>query len=162
MQDTEIWVSMVLDCLGNLKGDRWILSRPVSCKAGYTVGLSARAAFGNCQHSHLQVRTQPNSLTLQHNQPIFRFSTKVAAVGTPYWMAPECLNDEIYTEIADVFSYGIILCEMIGRIDADPDYMPRTSTFGLDYVRFSELCPLDTPVDFLKLAFRCCLVSNSV
>lgn len=42
-------------------------------------------------------------------------------------MAPECLNDESYTEIADVFSYGIILCEVIARIDADPDFMPRTS-----------------------------------
>lgn len=31
--------------------------------------------------------------------------------------------------------------------------------FGLDYVRYSELCPADTPVDLLKLSFQCCLVS---
>ena len=27
---------------------------------------------------------------------------------------------------ADVFSFGIIMCEMTARIDADPDIMPRT------------------------------------
>ncbi|XP_074077670.1 dual specificity testis-specific protein kinase 2 isoform X2 [Macrotis lagotis] len=53
-------------------------------------------------------------------------SEKLAVVGSPFWMAPEVLRDEPYNEKADVFSYGIILCEIIARIQADPDYLPRT------------------------------------
>lgn len=37
--------------------------------------------------------------------------------GTP--MTPHSLQ-------ADVFAYGIILCETIARVSADPDYLPRT------------------------------------
>ncbi len=47
-------------------------------------------------------------------------------VGSPYWMAPECLNGKEYCEQADVFSYGIVLAEIMARVPADPDFMPRT------------------------------------
>ncbi|NWT68854.1 TESK2 kinase, partial [Prunella himalayana] len=56
---------------------------------------------------------------------------------------------------ADVFSYGIILCEIIARIQADPDYLPRTENFGLDYDSFQHMVG-DCPPDFLQLAFNCC------
>ncbi|XP_051855837.1 dual specificity testis-specific protein kinase 2 isoform X2 [Antechinus flavipes] len=82
-------------------------------------------------------------------------SEKLAVVGSPFWMAPEVLRDEPYNEKADVFSYGIILCEIIARIQADPDYLPRTENFGLDYDAFQHMVG-DCPPDFLQLAFNCC------
>ena len=36
----------------------------------------------------------------------------MTVVGTPYWMAPEMLRGEEYDEKVDVFSYGIVLCEV--------------------------------------------------
>ncbi|KAM9106937.1 dual specificity testis-specific protein kinase 2 isoform 2-T2 [Megaptera novaeangliae] len=82
-------------------------------------------------------------------------SEKLAVVGSPFWMAPEVLRDEPYNEKADVFSYGIILCEIIARIQADPDYLPRTENFGLDYDAFQHMVG-DCPPDFLQLTFNCC------
>ena len=70
-------------------------------------------------------------------------------------MSPECLRGKFYNETADVFSFGIILCEIIACVEADPDYLPRTENFGVDYVAFSELVPAACPADFLKLAFTC-------
>lgn len=84
---------------------------------------------------------------------------QLTQVGTTYFMSPECLKEEFYDEKSDVFSFGIILCQMIARIDADPDGgLQRTSNFGLDYMLFTPLCPLDTPIEMLKLAFNCCLM----
>lgn len=84
------------------------------------------------------------------------FGECLVQVGTPYWMAPECLKEEFYDQNADVFSFGIIMCQMIARIDADPEAgMYRTNNFGLDYVRFLAHCPMDTPLELLKLAFQC-------
>lgn len=80
----------------------------------------------------------------------------LAVVGSPYWMAPEVLRGEIYNEKADVFAYGIILCETIARVPADPDYLPRTEDFGLDVTAFRTMVGIDCPAAFLQLAFHCC------
>ncbi|EOA93410.1 Dual specificity testis-specific protein kinase 2, partial [Anas platyrhynchos] len=57
---------------------------------------------------------------------------------------------------ADVFAYGIILCETIARVPADPDYLPRTEDFGLNVTAFHTMVGLDCPAAFLQMAFHCC------
>ena len=36
----------------------------------------------------------------------------MTVVGTPYWMAPEMLRGESYDEKVDIFSFGIVVCEV--------------------------------------------------
>lgn len=84
---------------------------------------------------------------------------KLPSCGSPYWMSPECLLGHFYDHRSDTFSFGIILCEMIARVDADPDFLPRTKNFGVDYLAFSELVSPECPPDFLKVAFSCVTVS---
>ncbi|XP_056298978.1 dual specificity testis-specific protein kinase 2 [Pseudoliparis swirei] len=85
----------------------------------------------------------------------------LAVVGSPYWMAPEVLRGEVYNEKVDVFAFGIILCEVIARIQADPDILPRTVDFGLDVATFQEMVG-DCPPDFLELAFTCCNMNSQL
>ncbi|XP_035992589.1 dual specificity testis-specific protein kinase 2-like isoform X2 [Fundulus heteroclitus] len=82
----------------------------------------------------------------------------LAIVGSPYWMAPEVLRGELYDEKVDVFAYGIILCEIIARIEADPDFLPRTEDFGLDVHAFENMIG-DCPAAFFSLAVTCCNMS---
>jgi hypothetical protein len=52
----------------------------------------------------------------------FRSDRKtMTQVGTPMWMAPEVIIGEKYTEKADVYSFGIILWEIMTRMEPYPD-----------------------------------------
>ncbi|XP_075773447.1 LIM domain kinase 1 isoform X2 [Pelodiscus sinensis] len=82
---------------------------------------------------------------------------RYTVVGNPYWMAPEMINGRSYDEKVDVFSFGIVLCEIIGRVSADPDYLPRTMDFGLNVRGFLErYCPPACPPSFFPIAVCCC------
>uniref|UniRef100_A0AAR2J9G3 LIM domain kinase 1 n=1 Tax=Pygocentrus nattereri TaxID=42514 RepID=A0AAR2J9G3_PYGNA len=82
---------------------------------------------------------------------------RYTVVGNPYWMAPEMIRGISYDERVDIFSFGIILCEIIGRVYADPDYLPRTMEFGLGVNEFLErYYPTECPPSFFPLAALCC------
>lgn len=72
-------------------------------------------------------------------------------------MAPEMLNGKRYDEKVDIFSFGIVLCEIIGQVNADPECLPRTYDFGLNVDKFMEkFLPDDCPQAFFALAVACC------
>lgn len=66
------------------------------------------------------------------------------------------LNGKKYDEKVDVFSFGVIVCEIIGRVQADPDFLPRTSDFGLNQQVFKDKFCQTCPEPFFKIAFLCC------
>ncbi|XP_076172993.1 LIM domain kinase 1 isoform X2 [Ptiloglossa arizonensis] len=81
---------------------------------------------------------------------------RYTVVGNPYWMAPEMMKGNKYDEKVDIFSFGIVVCEIIGRVQADPDYLPRSSDFGLNQNVFKEKFCANCPEMFYRIAFLCC------
>uniref|UniRef100_A0A671X342 non-specific serine/threonine protein kinase n=1 Tax=Sparus aurata TaxID=8175 RepID=A0A671X342_SPAAU len=82
---------------------------------------------------------------------------RYTVVGNPYWMAPEMIHGKSYDERVDVFSFGIMICEIIGRVSADPDYLPRANDFGLNVAGFlQQHHHPQCPSAFLPLAVLCC------
>lgn len=51
----------------------------------------------------------------------------------------------------------IVCCFSQLQIEADPDILPRTNSFGLDYLLLTNLCPTNTPPAWLRLTFYCCI-----
>jgi len=47
--------------------------------------------------------------------------SKYGAIGTPLWMAPEVLLNKEYDESADIYSFGIVLWELLTMKDPFPD-----------------------------------------
>ncbi|XP_058826696.1 LIM domain kinase 1 isoform X2 [Topomyia yanbarensis] len=97
--------------------------------------------------------SQPNGTIGRRGRPRRQ---RYTVVGNPYWMAPEMMRGNKYDEKVDIFSFGIMLCEIIGRVQADPDYLPRTSDFGLNQTVFKEKFCGQCPESFYKIAFLCC------
>ncbi|XP_077418617.1 dual specificity testis-specific protein kinase 2 isoform X3 [Vanacampus margaritifer] len=89
--------------------------------------------------------------------PVKDPARKLSLVGSAFWMAPEMLRGEPYDRKVDVFSYGIVLCEILARIPADPEILPRTQDYGLDKNAFKEMVT-DCPQRLLELAASCCMV----
>uniref|UniRef100_A0A3Q1F771 LIM domain kinase 1 n=1 Tax=Acanthochromis polyacanthus TaxID=80966 RepID=A0A3Q1F771_9TELE len=90
---------------------------------------------------------------------------RYTVVGNPYWMAPEMIHGRHRRADAFIFnsSYSFsLICfacslQIIGRVNADPDYLPRATDFGLNISGFLEhYCPPDCPPAFFPMAAVCC------
>jgi len=74
-------------------------------------------------------------------------------LGTADYMAPEILLGGNYDRKADVFSFGIVLFEIIAR-QSPPKRNGSTSFAFLDNV-LAPLMPADCPQDFKQLTLQC-------
>lgn len=77
--------------------------------------------------------------------------------GTDDWMAPEVILGMEYDAKADVFSFGIVLLEIITR-EKVSNALQRSAVHGfeLDIGKARLLLPQDCPSSFADLAFDCC------
>jgi len=80
-------------------------------------------------------------------------SQRTTICGTDQWMAPEILMGDPYGFPADVFSFGIVLTELITQ--QPPKTRSMMLSFGLDVENFNSQIPEDCPPEFATLAVEC-------
>lgn len=61
-------------------------------------------------HATSSVRRSPKGTSGTKNRQ--ERKKRYTVVGNPYWMAPEMMKGNKYDEKVDIFSFGIILCEV--------------------------------------------------
>jgi len=95
----------------------------------------------------------------------FGFARKVTGTGQPAFMtlcgtddfmSPEIILGEDYDERSDIFSFGLLLCEIIIRRRIC-DVLPRSPAtfFGVEEKMFWSQIPKDCPQAFSQLAWSC-------
>jgi hypothetical protein len=79
--------------------------------------------------------------------------------GTDGYMSPEILMGIDFSLPSDVFSLGVIFCEIISRHLVDAGTFKRSMpTFGLEDDEVREMASKGCPSDFVQLCLDCCQV----
>jgi len=77
--------------------------------------------------------------------------------GTEAWMAPEVILGDPYDKSADIFSLGVVMCELLTERKVQDEFERHPQTFfalDLDHVR--ELVLSDCPPAMVELTLACC------
>ncbi|KAG6908045.1 hypothetical protein DXG01_006407 [Tephrocybe rancida] len=83
-------------------------------------------------------------------------SKRLTFCGTDSYMSPEILLGDEFDLPTDIFSLGIIFCEIAARRLADDTYFKRhPPNFGIDIDEVRRLASSDCPSDFLTLCIEC-------
>lgn len=72
--------------------------------------------------------------------------------GTDEWMAPEVMLGEKYDEKADVYSFGMVLVEIITR---EKPFERATASSPYDYDKLKNLTPPTCPYELFKICILC-------
>jgi len=89
----------------------------------------------------------------------FGFSRRVSkdgvmtVCGTDEWMAPEVMCGDPYDEKADVFSFGMVLTELITR--RKPALRKPIKAFRFEAEAFRQIAPPECPPELIDLAIDC-------
>ncbi|KAJ7468591.1 kinase-like domain-containing protein [Mycena latifolia] len=83
-------------------------------------------------------------------------SKRLTFCGTDSYMSPEILLGDEFDLPTDIFSLGIIFCEISARRLADDNHFKRTApTFGIDPAEIHKLANPGCPPAFLSLCIDC-------
>lgn len=80
----------------------------------------------------------------------------MSAAGTPQWSAPEVIRQEKYTTKADVYSFGIIIFELISKKVPYANMGPLTAARQVAYDHLRPLFPDGCDENYVRLAEEVC------
>ncbi|KAL0573956.1 hypothetical protein V5O48_007997 [Marasmius crinis-equi] len=84
-------------------------------------------------------------------------SRRLTFCGTDSYMSPEILLGEEFDLPTDIFSLGVIFCEIIGRKLADDRHFKRAApTFAIDEEEVRKLASPGCPTELIQLCIDCC------
>jgi len=83
--------------------------------------------------------------------------------GTDEFMAPEIAMGEDFDISADIFSFGIVLCEIMTGIEPSTHFLHREAKnlFELNIEELKAVIPTDSPESLEALVLQCCTISPS-
>lgn len=145
--DTEIsWKKRIAMALDIARGMSYLHSRSIIFR-----DLKARNML---MDSHNRVKIADFGLARHHTDT----SRPRTMCGTDGFLAPELILGMDYDQSADVFSYGMVLFEIISRQRVEKAFPRGPATFFAideDTARASEHIPRDCPPPLLDLAIWC-------
>eukprot|EP01116_Phalansterium_solitarium_P008208 TRINITY_DN2170_c0_g1_i1.p1 TRINITY_DN2170_c0_g1~~TRINITY_DN2170_c0_g1_i1.p1 ORF type:complete len:192 (+),score=42.35 TRINITY_DN2170_c0_g1_i1:257-832(+) len=80
---------------------------------------------------------------------------EMTSCGTPSWTAPEVLRNEHYTESADIYSYGVVLWELVTRSEPHQGMPPFQVVFAVGTQGLRPTIPDSCPSEFRQLIEDC-------
>ncbi|PRP89769.1 LISK family protein kinase [Planoprotostelium fungivorum] len=83
---------------------------------------------------------------------------RMTICGTNEWMAPEITMEDVYDEKVDVFSFGIVMVELINQ--RPPPRRRIDERLAFDVKGFLSTIPEDTPRELAQLVVDCCKFSS--
>ncbi|KAK9104476.1 hypothetical protein Scep_021320 [Stephania cephalantha] len=75
--------------------------------------------------------------------------------GTYRWMAPEMIKEKHHTKKVDVYSFGIVLWELLTALTPFHDMTPEQAAFAVSQKNARPPLPADCPMAFNHLISRC-------
>ena len=83
-------------------------------------------------------------------------SRRLTFCGTDSYMSPEIMMGDEFDLPTDIYSFGIILCEIAARTLADDHHFKRSApTFGIEADEVKELASEGCPTGFIALCLDC-------
>ncbi|GAM27271.1 hypothetical protein SAMD00019534_104460 [Acytostelium subglobosum LB1] len=103
---------------------------------------------------HFRVKISDFGLSTRFKQHLDK-KTTMTPVGTPCWTAPEVLRNDPYTEKADIFSYAIVLWELVTRQDPYQGMPTFQIVISVGQHRLRPVVPSNVSGAFTRLLTEC-------